>query len=102
PSSDALGTKEVPAAETQPAALTNMAEGSPQTGTRPVRALAAALHDLVTGRHEPREGRPSCGDLWGPAGEIPAGYPARWFPIPSQGPARSSSRSTPRASASWT
>jgi hypothetical protein len=28
------------------------------------------------GRHEPYESRGSRADLWGPAGEIPAGYPA--------------------------
>ncbi|MGH3888415.1 MAG: WYL domain-containing protein, partial [Pseudonocardiaceae bacterium] len=36
-----------------------------------VRALAGGQHTLTTGRHEPREGRLSCGDLWEPGAEMP-------------------------------
>jgi hypothetical protein len=45
---------------------------------RDVRALAILQRSVLTvGRHEPYESRGSRADLWGPAGEIPAGYPAR-------------------------
>ena len=47
------------------------------TGSRGVRALAILQRSVLTaGRHEPYESRGSRADLWGPAGEIPAGYPA--------------------------
>ena len=39
----------------------------------------AALRPPVR-RHEPYESRGSRADLWGPAGEIPAGYPANSWP----------------------
>ena len=55
---------------------TSMAAGRPGTGPRAVRALASCASVLKTGRHEPDESRGSRPDLWGPAGEIPAGYPA--------------------------
>src|SRR5262249_55117513 len=79
--SDALGEAKVQAAGTQREKSTGMAEGSPETGTRPVRALGAAVHDLTTERHEPDEERSSCPDLWGTAGEIPAVYPAVARPL---------------------
>src|SRR5674536_386118 len=53
-----------------------MATRGPAAVSRSVRALGAAVHDLMTGRHEPNEPRGSRSDLWGAAGEIPAAYPA--------------------------
>ena len=51
--------------------------GRPHTEPRAVRALAVLQRPVLTvGRHEPYESRGSRADLWGPAGEIPAGYPA--------------------------
>jgi hypothetical protein len=40
---------------------------------------------LKAGWHEPYEPRGSRADLWGPAGEIPAGYPAKTFQKRSAG-----------------
>ena len=49
------------------------------TEPRAVRALAVLrCAVLQAGRHEPYESRGSRADLWGPAGAIPAGYPAEW------------------------
>src|SRR4051794_8031133 len=53
-----------------------MVKRSPATVTKPVRALGAAAHDLITERHEPDKPRGLRPDLWGTAGEIPAVYPA--------------------------
>jgi hypothetical protein len=74
--SGALGEVEVQAAGAQRQAGASVAAGSPDTGTRAVRALAVLRPVLNAGRHEPYESRGSRADLWGPAGEIPAGYPA--------------------------
>ena len=53
-----------------------MAERGLLQGTRAVRALAL-LRALTAGRHEPYKPRGLRGDLWGPGGETPSGYPAR-------------------------
>ena len=74
--SDALGTVEVQTTQTQRRPRAGMASGSPETATRPVRALDTAVHDLTPERHEPDKSRGLRPDLWGPGGEIPPGYPA--------------------------
>ena len=51
--------------------------GSPIKESQAVRALAVLRRSFpIAGRHEPYESRGSRADLWGPAGAIPAGYPA--------------------------
>ena len=75
--SGALGEVEVQATGAQRQAGTGMAAGGPVKESRAVRALAVLRSARLAGRHEPYESRGSRADLWGPAGEIPAGYPAR-------------------------